>query len=62
MRSIWQGRKQWLQELAHEKQMLPALQHSSNARLQTIFKTHLLRIAAILTQKILKTRVAHTRY
>jgi hypothetical protein len=28
MRSIWQSSKQWLRELAHEKQMLTALQHS----------------------------------
>lgn len=52
MRSIWQGSKQWLRELARERQMLTALQHSRNARLLTIFKTDLLRIAAYLTQKI----------
>jgi hypothetical protein len=49
MRSIWQGMKRWLRELAHEKQTLHALQHQQDARLLTIFKTHLLCIATVLT-------------
>jgi hypothetical protein len=45
--------KHWRGSLAHRSKCFSALQHSWNARLQTIFKTNLLRIA---TQIILKAR------
>lgn len=57
MRSIWRGSKQWLRELAREKPDAYFLAAFGNARLLTIFKTNLLRIATHLTQKISK----HTR-
>ena len=54
MRSIWRGSKQWLRELVHEKPDAYCLAAFGNARLLTIFKTDLLRIATYLTQKISK--------
>ncbi|MBK6932894.1 MAG: hypothetical protein IPH12_19305 [Saprospirales bacterium] len=53
--SIWQAEKHWRGSLAHKSKGFSALQHSWNARLLTIFKTNLLRIA---TQIILNTNVA----
>lgn len=45
MRGIWQGEKRWPRELAHESRRLPCSSGEANARLRTVFKTYLLRIA-----------------